>query len=88
MVIYNHCAVSGNALPLQYGAMPYFCKSNQKKTVYKRMDMKKLVVGGMMIAASVGCMAQSLEKMQWFNEPEQWEIEGNSLLMNVTPQTD
>ena len=52
------------------------------------MDMKKLVVGGMMMAASLGCMAQSLEKMQWFNEPEQWEIEGNSLLMNVTPQTD
>ena len=68
--------------------MPYLCKGNQKKTVYKRMDMKKLVVGGMMMAASVGCMAQSLEKMQWFNEPEQWEIEGNSLLMNVTPQTD
>ena len=52
------------------------------------MDMKKLIVGGMMMAASLGCMAQSLEKMQWFNEPEQWEIEGNSLLMNVTPQTD
>ena len=52
------------------------------------MDMKKLVVGGMMMAASFSCMAQSLEKMQWFNEPEQWEIEGNSLLMNVTPQTD
>ncbi len=32
--------------------------------------------------------AQSLEKMQWFNEPEQWKIEDNSLLMYVTPQTD
>ena len=52
------------------------------------MNMKKLIVGGMMMAASAACMAQSLEKMQWFNEPEQWKIEGNSLSMSVTPQTD
>ena len=50
--------------------------------------MKKLILSGMMIAASFTCMAQSLEKMQWFNEPEQWEIKNNSLSMNVTPQTD
>ena len=41
-----------------------------------------------MIAVSFTAMAQSLEKMQWFNEPEQWEIEDNSLSMYVTPQTD
>ncbi len=34
------------------------------------------------------CMAQSLDKMQWFNEPEQWEIKDHVLTMNVTPQTD
>ncbi len=33
-------------------------------------------------------MAQSLEKMLWFNEPEQWNIDGDSLHMVVTPQTD
>lgn len=32
--------------------------------------------------------AQSLEKMQWFNEPESWEINGKTLTMKVTPQTD
>ena len=51
------------------------------------MNMKKLIVGGMMMAASAACMAQSLEKMQWFNEPEQWKIEGNSLSMSVTAES-
>lgn len=51
-------------------------------------EMKKLLLSGMMVAASFTCMAQSLEKMQWFNEPEQWKIENNSLSMDVTPQTD
>lgn len=51
--------------------------------------MKKLMLlSGCMVAASCVCMAQSLEKMQWFNEPEQWEIKNNTLLMDVTPQTD
>ena len=33
-------------------------------------------------------VAQSLEKMQWFNEPEKWEIKDNKLSMFVTPQSD
>lgn len=49
---------------------------------------KSMLLSGCMIAASCACMAQSLEKMQWFNEPEQWEIKNNTLLMDVTPQTD
>ena len=32
--------------------------------------------------------AQTLEKMTWFNEPEQWEISGNTLSLFVTPQSD
>ncbi|MDO5571309.1 MAG: DUF1349 domain-containing protein [Bacteroidales bacterium] len=32
--------------------------------------------------------AQSLEKMQWFNEPAEWEIKDKTLTMFVTPQTD
>ena len=45
------------------------------------MEIKKLLLGGLMIAASFTGMAQSLENMQWFNEPEQWEIKGNTLSM-------
>lgn len=40
-----------------------------------------------LVSAQLG-MAQSLNKMQWFNEPEQWEADGNSLTMSVTPRTD
>ncbi len=32
--------------------------------------------------------AQSLEKMQWFNEPESWAIADGKLIMDVTPQSD
>lgn len=52
------------------------------------MEMKKLLSGLLLIVASYNGMAQSLEKMQWFNEPERWEINGNSLSMSVTPHTD
>lgn len=37
---------------------------------------------------NIGVKAQTLEKMLWFNEPEQWEIKNNSLSMFVTPQSD
>ena len=50
--------------------------------------MKKLLFSTMMVASSLTCMSQSLEKMQWFNEPEQWEIRDGALAMQVTPQTD
>ncbi|MBO5075099.1 MAG: DUF1349 domain-containing protein [Bacteroidales bacterium] len=32
--------------------------------------------------------AQSLDRMQWFNEPENWSVENNVLTMDVTPQSD
>lgn len=32
--------------------------------------------------------AQSLEKMQWYNEPQKWDINNKTLTMFVTPQTD
>ena len=51
--------------------------------------MKKRLILGMAFWASLQCgMAQSLEKMQWFNEPEQWKIENQTLTMYVTPQSD
>lgn len=37
--------------------------------------MRKIVLlGGLIIATMDNSTAQSLERMQWFNEPEQWEI--------------
>lgn len=52
--------------------------------------MKKYFLLGMAFLASMQCTvhAQSLEKMQWFNEPEKWEIKDNAFTMFVTPQTD
>lgn len=32
--------------------------------------------------------AQSLDKMNWFNEPEHWGISDNRLSMTVTPKSD
>ena len=50
--------------------------------------MKKILVYlfGLLSMQTAG--AQTLEKMQWFNEPEQWEIKDNALTMFVTPQSD
>ena len=51
--------------------------------------MKRLVVFSIgFILFSIGIKSQTLEKMLWFNEPEQWEIKNNSLSMFVTPQSD
>lgn len=32
--------------------------------------------------------AQSLDKMNWFNEPSDWKVSGNKLTMSVTPKSD
>ncbi len=40
----------------------------------------------MMVATSMS--AQKLEKMQWFNEPEQYEIKNGTLTMDVPAQCD
>ncbi len=37
--------------------------------------------------AQIAC-AQTLEKMQWFNEPQHWTIADKTLTMTVTPQSD
>lgn len=41
--------------------------------------MKKLLAGAALLLSLQTGMAQSLEKMQWFNEPEQWEIKDKTL---------
>lgn len=50
--------------------------------------MKKLVLLSISFLISINVMAQSLDRMQWFNEPDNWDIVNNSLSMQVTPQSD
>ena len=49
--------------------------------------MKKIFFALSMLAVQTAG-AQTLEKMLWFNEPEQWKIEDKSLSMYVTPHCD
>lgn len=49
---------------------------------------KKLVFAAAACMMSVSTFAQTLDRMQWFNEPESWEIKNNELTMDVTPQSD
>ncbi len=37
---------------------------------------------------ALGIQAQTLEKMNWFNEPAHWNIDGKTLTMDVTPPSD
>lgn len=43
-----------------------------------------------MLAASLGisASAQTLIKMNWFNEPARWDIKDDRLIMYVTPKSD
>lgn len=50
--------------------------------------MKKILLGLFAFLSVQSASAQTLEKMQWFNEPKQWEIKDNTLSMFVTPQSD
>lgn len=51
--------------------------------------MKKIICATTFVLfASLSMQAQSLEKMQWFNEPESYTIKGNRLEMDVPAQTD
>ena len=50
--------------------------------------MKRITTFLVMVVAAVAVQAQTLECMQWFNEPESWSIKNNRLTMQVTPQSD
>ena len=50
--------------------------------------MKKILFALGLLFSLNELKAQSLEKMQWYNEPEQWQIKNNSLVMQVTPNSD
>lgn len=50
--------------------------------------MNKSFIFSILILFSSNAIAQSLDKMQWFNEPDKWEVKENTLSMSVTPQSD
>ena len=52
------------------------------------MIMKRYLFVFVMLLSYLILPAQSLDRMQWFNEPENWSAENNVLTMDVTPQSD
>ena len=50
--------------------------------------MKRITIFLAMIVSALAVQAQTLDRMQWFNEPESWSIKNNKLTMQVTPQSD
>jgi len=50
--------------------------------------MKKILIAIGLLLATNSLMAQQLEKMQWYNEPQKWQIKDNALLIQVTPKSD
>lgn len=50
--------------------------------------MRRITIFLAMLVTAVAVQAQTLECMQWFNEPESWSIKNNKLTMQVTPQSD
>ena len=50
--------------------------------------MKRYFLTLILAISTMALSAQTLERMQWFNEPENWSIEDNTLTMDVTPQSD
>lgn len=49
---------------------------------------KKLIVATLILLSASNMNAQTLEKMNWFNEPAQWSVSGNRLTMSVTSKSD
>lgn len=50
--------------------------------------MKKYLLFFSLLFILENVKSQTLEKMQWYNEPEKWEIKNKSLTMTVTPKSD
>ena len=50
--------------------------------------MKRLFFTMIFALSAVTLSAQMLDRMQWFNEPAKWQIEDQTLTMEVTPQSD
>lgn len=50
-------------------------------------SMRKLLFILVVISSVLSVKAQTLEKMQWFNEPEKWTVENQALSMFITPKS-
>jgi regulation of enolase protein 1 (concanavalin A-like superfamily) len=50
--------------------------------------MKKTILIIILFFSINSIYAQRLDKMQWYNEPAQWQIKNNSLVLQVTPGSD
>lgn len=49
---------------------------------------KNILLAVFAILSGLSLSAQTLEKMNWFNEPDHWQINGGTLTMDVTPNSD
>ncbi|WP_295731559.1 DUF1349 domain-containing protein [uncultured Muribaculum sp.] len=52
------------------------------------MNVKTILFTALAAMSASLSSAQTLEKMNWFNEPEQWNINAGELTMRVTPKSD
>ena len=50
--------------------------------------MKLIVVATICFFYSSLSFGQEMNKMEWYNEPAEWNIENGKLILSVTPQTD
>lgn len=50
--------------------------------------MKQILITVLAFLGYQTATSQTLEKMNWFNEPKTWEISEGKLMMDVTPKSD
>ena len=50
--------------------------------------MKNTFIAAFFMLVPMSVSAQTLDRMQWFNEPENWSVKNDVLTMDVTPQSD
>lgn len=50
--------------------------------------LQKVFITVIVLLSGFSASAQTLEKMNWFNEPAKWSVNGNTLSMDVTPKSD
>lgn len=55
----------------------------------EKNSKQKILASTMMLLGGLNAgTAQSLDRMIWYNEPQQWAVEDGTLTMAVTPKTD
>ena len=50
--------------------------------------MKRNLLIPLLLCLCINLSAQTLQMMQWFNEPEAWSINSETITMDVTPHSD